>query len=367
VRVLQCIPSMEGGGAERQLTYLVGELHQLGVDVHVALVSRGPNWARLIATGATVHEMRARGPHDPFLFAQLFRTMRTVDPDLVQVWLRQMDVLGGLAAFALRKPLILTERTSRAAYPASVKHAARICIGRFASAIVANSEEGDRYWQGRANRRAPRYIIPNAIPVSEIAMAPPANEIVPPGRKLVLFAGRLEPEKNIDTLLAALLLVLQHADFDAVFCGVGTLKPRIVEWIEDNRLATRVRLIGYSPVLWGLMKRASVLISPSMFEGTPNVVLEAMACRCPLVLSDIPEHRALVDESTAILANPTSPVELASAIGTVLRNPDAAHARAEAAFSRVERFSPALIAQRYLDVYRTVLAQPCAAVRRADV
>lgn len=358
---------MEGGGAERQLTYLVAELHRLGVDIHVALVARGPNWARLMASGATVHELPARGPHDPLLFAQLFKTMRSVDPDLVQVWLRQMDVLGGLAALTLRKPLILTERASRAAYPTSLKHAVRSGIGRFASAIVANSEEGERYWRGRASRRAGSYIIPNAVPVSEIADALPADDIVPHGKRLVLFAGRLEPQKNLDALLPALLLALQHHDFDVLFCGVGPLKPNIVEWIDRNHLGARAKLIGYSPVLWGLMKRASVLVSPALFEGTPNVVLEAIACRCPVVISDIREHREFLDEDTATFASPTSPVEIASAIQTVLDDPDAASARAEAALSRLERFNPAAIAERYLDVYRRILAQPCTAVGRAGV
>jgi glycosyltransferase involved in cell wall biosynthesis len=358
---------MDGGGAERQLTYLAAGLHRLGVDTHVALVSRGPNWARLIDTGATVHEIPSRGPHDPFVFGRLFGTMRSVDPDLVQVWLRQMDILGGLAAVTLRKPLILTERASRAAYPASLKHTLRIGIGRLASAIVANSEEGERYWAGRASRHARRYIISNAVPVSEIALVPADDEVARRGRKLVLFAGRLEPQKNIDTLLPALLLALQHDDFDVVFCGVGTLKPRIVEWIDRNGLGDRARLIGYTPAVWSLMKRASVIVSPALFEGTPNVVLEAMACRCPLVISDIPEHREFLDETTAVFAGAASAVEIATAIRAVLGAPEAAKARADAAFARVERFNPAAIAQRYVEMYRDILDQPCTAVHRAGV
>ena len=367
MRVLHCIPSMAGGGAERQLTYLVGELQRMGLDTHVALVGRGPNWARLIATGATVHEIPARGSHDPVLFARLFNTMRGIAPDLVQVWLRQMDVLGGLAAVALRTPLILTERASRPAYPLSLKHTVRICIGQFASAIVANSAEGDRYWRGKVSRRTRGYVVGNAVPVNEIAMAPVAKGPVADGRKLVLFAGRLEPQKNIETLLPALLLALQHDDFDVVFCGEGSLKPRIDEWIDRNRLHARARLIGYSSELWGLMKRATVLVSPAWFEGTPNVALEAMACRCPLVMSDIPEHREFLDDDAALFANPASVEELASAIQTVLRDPAAARARADAAFTRVERFTPATIAERYLDVYRTILAPSSTLSRRVGV
>ena len=351
---------MAGGGAERQLTYLAAGLCAADIEVHVALAARGPNWSRLVASGARIHELSARGPHDPLLFVRLFTTIQSVDPDLVQVWLRQMDVLGGLAATALRKPLILTERASRAAYPPSVKHMLRRGVGRLADAIVSNSEQGERYWRG-AGSRPRRCVIRNAVPVDEIAAAPGADRIAAADdRRLVLFAGRMEPQKNLETLLPALLLALGEEEFDVWFCGEGTQQSLVREWIAANRLEPRAQLIGYTPELWSLMKRASALVSPAWFEGIPNVVLEAMACRCPLVVSDIPEHREILDEHTAVMVDPSSPVELAAALRRVLSDPDAARARADAAFARVERFRPAAMAGRYLDLYRSVLANSSA-------
>jgi glycosyltransferase involved in cell wall biosynthesis len=356
---------MEGGGAERQLTYLAAGLQILGVDTHVALASRGPNWNRLMGSGATVHELPARGAHDPFLFARLFTTIGTVDPDLVQVWLRQMDILGGIASLIHRKPFILTERASSPAYPASLKHAVRRRVGRFASAVVANSEEGANYWRGRTGRNGRICVISNAVPVTEITDTPPET-IVSAGKRFVLFAGRMEHQKNIEVLLPALVLTLNAVDCDVIFCGEGSLKAQIVEWIDRHGLGNRAAVLGYTPNLWGLMKRASMLVSPALFEGTPNVVLEAMACRCPLVVSDIPEHREFLDESAACFTRPDSPADLARAIDGVFRDPESARARADVAFARVERFNPAIIAQQYVDLYRAILAEPCAAVRRAS-
>jgi glycosyltransferase involved in cell wall biosynthesis len=366
VRVLHCIPSMEGGGAERQLTYLAAEHSRSGEEVHVALVSRGPNWTRLVASGATIHQLSARGTHDPALFRQLFKIMQLADPDVVQVWLRQMDIIGGLAALMLRKPLIITERAAEAAYPRGLKHTLRSFIGRFATAVISNSEEGDRYWRSRVNPRTVRYVIPNAVPVNEIALALPTEHATADGRKLVLFAGRLEPEKNIDTLLDVLRLTLPADDFNVVWCGVGTLGTRIEQWIERNGLKDRVKLIGYTQDLWSFMKRASVLVSPSIFEGSPNVVLEAMACRCPLLVSDIPQHRALLDESTAVLVDAKSAAQFAAAIRDILRDAEAARNRAETAFARVQLFSSATIGQQYMDAYRSVLAHHATVVRRAS-
>src|SRR5690349_22535546 len=102
VRVLQCVPSLAGGGAERQVTYLVKELALIGWDVHVAYVHGGPNLARLQQTPATLHQLDSTGNYDPRILWQLLRTIRRVEPDVVQCWLLQMEVLGGLASMLTR-------------------------------------------------------------------------------------------------------------------------------------------------------------------------------------------------------------------------------------------------------------------------
>ena len=349
---------MAGGGAERQLAYLAAELGRLGCRVHVALTRRGANWARLNQSGAVIHEMPAPSAYDGRLFARLRRVVRAVNPDIIQVWLLQMEVLGGLAALSSGKPWILSERASADAYPPSLKHFLRTRIARFATAITANSKAGDEYWRARVGHRVRRRIIPNAVPVPEIAAAPIAPDeaigfdSAPP---LVLFAGRLEPQKNIDTLLAALETVLARTDACVLCCGEGSLRSRVDDWIHRQAAIDRVKIMGYASDLWGLMKRASVVVSPSRFEGSPNVVLEAMACGVPLVVSDIPEHRELLDETSAVLVPAMSAERLADAIVETLRDRVAAASRAQVAREQLARYRLSAIAQQYIELYRELL------------
>ena len=65
MRILHLIPTLGGGGAERQIAYLAQGLQARGCDVHVAIDSGGPNLERLVRTGATVHWIRTRGNYDP--------------------------------------------------------------------------------------------------------------------------------------------------------------------------------------------------------------------------------------------------------------------------------------------------------------
>ena len=99
------------------------------------------------------------------------------------------------------------------------------------------------------------------------------------------------------------------------------------------------------------MKSAEVFAFPSEHEGTPNVVLEAMACGCPLVLSDIPEHRDLVDRQGALFVSTGSASQLASAILETFSQRRGAHVRAEYARQSIMRYSTSALVQSYEQIY----------------
>jgi glycosyltransferase involved in cell wall biosynthesis len=143
----------------------------------------------------------------------------------------------------------------------------------------------------------------------------------------------------------------------ALLCGEGAMRPAIERLIAEGGLEGRVRLAGYASNLWSLMKRASVFVSPSRFEGSPNVVLEAMACGCPLIVSDIPTHRELLDETCAIFVAPDDPELIARALERVIADPEEAARRAAVARLRAERYASPLIAQRYLAIYRDLVSR----------
>src|SRR5271156_81289 len=109
--VLHCIPSLSGGGAERQLVYLSTELAKNGGDVHIAHLIPPADREWIQSSAATLHPLRGNHNHDPRLLWQLLRIVRQVKPDLIQTWLPQMDVLGGLAAILSRTPFLITERS----------------------------------------------------------------------------------------------------------------------------------------------------------------------------------------------------------------------------------------------------------------
>ncbi len=348
---------MDGGGAQRQLALLAAHQVQAGHKVHVGLLARGSAYARLEESGAEIHRIAHYGKYDPSVLLGLVKLVGALRPDLVHTWLTRMDVLGGVAAQVCRLPWVISERASALYYPKSLKNWVRSRVARRANAIVSNSAAGDSYWKGLVGERVPQYIVPNAVPLDEIDRAPADSSFPHVRGPLVLFAGRFVGQKNLPGLLAALRYVIGRSDAVALLCGEGPERPRVESAIERDLPKGRVEIAGYRHDIWTLMKRASVFVSVSFFEGHPNTVLEAMACRSPLVVSDIPEHREFLDENRAWIVDPRQPTDIADAICQALTKPEEAQRRVAAARAKVQAYSVLAAAKGYDDVYHAVLSR----------
>lgn len=356
MRVLHLIPSFGSGGAERQLSMLAPELAKMGIEVHLAYRQVGPNLQRLFDSGVSLHRLKTRGNYNPRLFWEVYKLVRSIRPDIIQTWIPQMDIVGGIAALANRVPYVLSERASAENYSPGWKANLRLLIGRLASRIVANSKIGSDYW--RPHLRGENVeVIRNFVTPFECT-AKGGREVSSfnlQGRYLVLFAGRFWYQKNIPVLLEAMVKVAKDRD-DVVFImfGEGPERDETTCKIEEYGLSERIIVNGYTPHLYCWMKKASVFVSVSHYEGHPNVVLEAAEAGCPLVLSDIAAHREIFDSSSAQIVSENSSSEAADAIINVLDDGQSANRRSEVARSRVSELSMDNTVGAYIEVYRKI-------------
>jgi glycosyltransferase involved in cell wall biosynthesis len=300
-----------------------------------------------------LHQLRARGNHDPRIATQIVQLSRQIRPHVIQTWLLQMDVCGGIAARATFVPWVLSERSSPLAYQGRAKdRTLRRGIASFAQAIVANSREGLDYWE---QSRVPiKRIVPNSVPLRAIRIQAPATDEaagICNGAKLVLFAGRLNPGKNVKLLVRASKIICTEENVTVMICGEGPLRAELEALVTQLALTERVRFAGLRTDLWALMKRASLTVNPSLFEGQPNVVLEAAAAGCPLVVSDIGAHRACLDSNSAAFFAPTSAEGLATAVLQTLRSAQRSRERRIAAATLVEDLSAENASKAYSQVY----------------
>ncbi|MFH1902560.1 MAG: glycosyltransferase [Candidatus Omnitrophota bacterium] len=357
MKILHLIPSLSGGGAERQLSYLAPELVRMGHDVHIAYSKDGPCKPEL--PGVVLHKLKSRSNYNPYLLWQLVRLIWRIRPDIIHTWILQMDILGGMAAKLNRVPWIFREPVSGMAYPLTWKYHLRVRVGSGASAIVSNSLGGDEYWKTKLPYSR-RYVVPNGLPVQEIDITPAA---LPAGlamseAPIVLYAGRMEKvQKRLKAFLEALACVRKQQNVLGVLCGEGPQRGELEGLRHKLGLDGYVHFTGHLPAVsvWALMKKASVFVSLSAYEGCPNSVMEAMACNCPLVLSDIPAHREILNESCALFVDPSNIQHTADAIMHALCDANASKVRALIAKQKTLEWSIAGMARNWERVYQELI------------
>ncbi len=357
MRILHLIPQLAGGGAERQLSYLAPELVLMGHDIHIAYSKEGPQKPEL--PGVVLHKLKARSNYDPYLLWQLVRLVRRIKPDIIHTWILQMDILGAIVARLNGIPWMFREPSSPMAYPATWKHRLRVRVGSGASAIVSNSSGGEEYWKAQfPNSR--RYVVKNGLPVNEIDSSEEAGptELEKSEVPIVLYVGRMaESVKRPKAFLEILACVKRRQKVLGVLCGDGPQLAELRVLSHKLGLDADVHFTGYLPTasVWALMKKASVFVSLSAYEGCPNAVMEAMACCCPLILSDIPAHREILDESCALFVDPSNIQHTADTIVQVLCDADSSKERVLIAKQKAQEWSIAEMARNWERVYRELI------------
>lgn len=352
MRILHLIPTLSGGGAERQLALLAREHAENGVASAIIYHGEGTNLAILQDSKVDLFPLSLRGNYDPMALWAILRLIRRWQPDIIQTWLPQMDILGGIAARLAGVPHILSERSSALAYGSDWKSRLRWIFGRQATAIIANSQPGAQYWRDNG-AGCPLYVVLNAITPFDIVSDAPPSALRNP---CVLYAGRLAPEKNLEAMVAGMLLTLSaNADLTVYILGAGPQEMELRQWIAQSAAPHRIHLIGYVNNLHPWYSHSDVFVSVSDFEGHPNVVLEAASVGCPLVLSDIPEHREAIPSDGAIFVDGHDPANIANGLHQALTDKTGSEARVKASKTHVADLSVANQSAQYLKIYQSLV------------
>jgi len=293
-RIALLITELAVGGAEKCLTNLTVGLKERGFTPCV--ISLGPRPAaphdalvkRLESEQIPVHFLSGSSVWKlPFVLLQLRRLLQEIKPQVLQTFLFHANVLGSVVGSWLRIPKIVAG--IRVADPRRWRlMIERNCASRQDS-IVCVSETVREYCQTTGNFPSSKLCtIPNGI-VLESAPSAPAdlNELgIANENRVVLFVGRLDPQKGLDWLIPELTSFFKaFPQHRLVLVGDGPQKEALLRLIEANQLQNHVLFAGWRKDITSLLSRSEMLILPSRWEGMPNVVLEAMASRRPVVVT----------------------------------------------------------------------------------
>jgi glycosyltransferase involved in cell wall biosynthesis len=334
--------SVYGGGAEKRTLAILRSLDREKFEPELCVFSAAPGDAERLPPGVPLHVLSTRlRPASLFLYFKLLALIRRVRPDRVFSALWSVNLIALAAAARAGVPAVVTEATtpsvSVGSEPFSALKAALIRrFYRRAELIIAVADCVKRDLV--KNFGVPDGLVKVILNgVDAGATARRAEEYKAPCSGHIAACGGLNWWKNYPLLIKA---AARSKVGKVVIAGRGPLRGELMDLAGAEKVG--LLLPGHLENPYPYIKAAVVFALTSVFEGLPNVVLEAMACGTPVVAVDCPGAvRELIEDGrTGLIVPNDDPAALAAAIDRVAGDP--AFARALAANARAaltEKFS----------------------------
>lgn len=367
VKVLQLISSGGYYGAENMLLNLCASQESAGCrnslllfyNVHVPNVEF---YERARRRGISVRMVHCKGRADMNAVRQIQDYIQEDAIDLVHTHGYKADLYGYVAAKRAGKPLVATchNWVGGTAALGIYNRLDRLVLKRFnAIAAVADAVRERLLASGIAPARIKT--IANGIDVEafERSQSVPAPEIS--GGKIIGVVARLDLQKGFEFLFSAVReLSRSFPGIKVVISGEGPDRQAIEQMIERDGLRNSVVLAGQQSDMPGVYAAMDVFVLPSLNEGLPMTVLEAMAASRPVIATRVGAvPRVVRDGETGLLVNPGDAAALRDAIARLLTDPDLCQRMSTQAHDWVQRnFTSEVMARQYRTMYDQVLGNP---------
>jgi glycosyltransferase involved in cell wall biosynthesis len=352
VKVLHVINSLGTGGAERSLSEMLSGFVRGGIASEVVVFQHqdaGVETA-VVDAGIPVHILTPGGRVRQLV--ALRRLVRDLRPDVIHTTVIEADILGRLSALGRAIPVV-TSLVNTSYSPSRIDDpnvaAGKLKLVRLLDGFTARH-------LGSGFHAVTQAVRSDAI--ATLGLDPGRITVIPRGRSadrlgassterrrqcraaldiddaafLVVNVGRQEYQKGQSTLLEAVALLRSAGiDLDVLIAGrEGNETRRLIALAEQLDVRSSVAFLGHIEGVPDLLAAADVLVFPSRFEGLGGAVVEALALETPIVASDVPALREVLDDGRLGWLVPVDdPRALADAVDAVRRNLGEARARSK--------------------------------------
>ena len=278
-------PSLKIGGIERALVVLANHYAAKGLKIYFVSCLTGERFYQLDDSVELIEPAfnRSNGQLDKLIFyPRVLRfirsTVKRIDPEAVLAFGDTFSPLVLMALNGTKYPVFISDRTSpdyKFKFPIPVMK--RLFYPRSAG-FIAQTRRASEYRKNQFGRKINIKVIPNAV--REVK-----NYDVP-REKIILYVGRFAWEKGPDRLIRAFADLEDRQDWKLLMAGSGPLLNPMNKLATQLNLTNEIEFLGKVEDVDLLYSKASIFVLPSVLEGFPNSLCEAMASGLPVVCYD---------------------------------------------------------------------------------
>jgi glycosyltransferase involved in cell wall biosynthesis len=364
IRLGICAAGEAYGGVERFVDTFAEYLRDnTDIEFTVILFYENELAKRLRAAGIDIVTIIPRWKYDPRTIRRLAKLFREQNLSVIHTHGYLATILGTIAGKLCRAKVIKTEHGKMEPRSRRDLQWLRMCANRcvdelitglFVDHVVYVTDDLRKAYH-RKSRTTQQTVIHNGLVPRPVDTG---NESVQtdPATFNVGIVGRLSTVKGHMNLLRA-LLVLQHPERVSVYVfGAGPLEGPLRDFCDEHNLSDRVHFMGFRQDVLDWVAQLNAFVIPSMHEGLPYALLEAMYLGVPVVASRVGGLAEVLDDGVdSILVEPGNERQLAAAIDRLVAEPALCNSLSANAHKKVkERFTIDRTVSEYLSVYDAV-------------
>jgi glycosyltransferase involved in cell wall biosynthesis len=380
--VASVISNLEYGGAQRQLVEIANNLDRSEVEHHIVSLSPYVPLADSLDDRARLHVIEKRWQFDASVVFRLAAALTRLKADVVHGYLFDADIATRLAAKLAGTPVVVAAERNADYNMLRRKRIGYRVTKALVDVCIANSASGAAYSQRLLGYREYR-VVPNGVNTQRFAPVATNADLrrsigVQDGDFVIGMVASFKHQKNHRMLFrgvraavargvpARLVLV-----GDALYAGLGgttEYRQQMLQWLEESGLRDRCLFLGNRLDLERVYPAFDVSVLTSHFEGTPNVVLEAMACGVPVVATDVSDNKTLVPSGrVGFVIAPDDAAELGERLVHLFENPELrARLGSQARDWTVEEYSTSRLAERTRRIYMEFLERGKCRIQTSD-
>ena len=366
------IPLPTGGGAEKVVLHILQHLDRNKFAPGLILFERKNNLSPDLPADIRVEVLknkRSRFGLQYFIFLKLTSLLKKEKPDALVsfMWYPNAVALAANSIGRLNLKVIVSERSSTAIFEGKLMDFLRRLVIRTlypkANMIVAPSQgiADDLYLRYGISKKKLK-VIHNPLDTNVIlkkAGEPLEHPWYGKGESIIIAIGRLGQEKGFSFLIRAVAhLAREGTRCKLIILGEGTEKENLQRLVKELSLEDTVSMPGFLENPYKYLSRSTVFVLSSLYEGFPNVLLEALALGVPSIATRCPTgpEEIIIDGVSGILVEPASEEAMADAIKRVLSDAELRKKLAEGGRKRAEDFS----VEKIIKEYEAAIDEVCA-------
>lgn len=367
VKILQLISSAGYYGAENMLLNLCASQEKAGCENSLLLFynTHVPNvefYERARRRGLSVRMVHCNGRADWRAVRQIEEYIQEDEVDLVHTHGYKADLYGYLAAWRCHKPVVATchNWVGGTAALGIYNHLDRMALKKF-NALAAVSDAVAHRLLAFGVPAEKIKTIANGIDVTAFERGQPLPLLKDEGSIVVGVVARVDLQKGFEYLLrAARELCKMFPALRIVIAGEGPDRNAIEEMIEQYGLQSSVVLAGQQSNMPAVYAAMDIFVLPSLNEGLPMTVLEAMAASKPVIATRVGAIPSVIkDGENGLLVAPKDPEGLRNAIASLLNDPERRRRLGDQAHAWVsQNYTSEAMALKYREMYEAVLGKP---------